>query len=277
MVWVVSHVKHQLVEAGDDGIGHILIKPRPAQNAARALMHHVADDLFIRRDDEAGAVDDAIEQGDMAAFADGGGQCLAEQWRHFHTSQPFGNGGLDHTAQPVIIQTFKDIGEQAGGAIAQTARSAAILTREEAAGRASHIQTAHPPGDDSGGQKVIAQEGGKRVADPILVAGDDGGMWDGQAEGVAEQRGDGKPVGKATDHRRLCKGLHEPDNWMDRTDDPRRHIDARHDDEHASRNHLHLPRIGSRRQQAGRRPLEKPVCVPGYGVTPPVRPSCRTG
>src|SRR3546814_987167 len=46
-------------------------------------------------------------------------------------------------------------------------------------------------------------EASKALADAVLVAGDNGGMRDRQAERVTEQGGDGEPVGQPADQRRL--------------------------------------------------------------------------
>ena len=57
-------------------------------------------------------------------------------------------------------------------------------------------------------RKFSLEEVGERLADPVLVARDDRGVRDRQAERMAEQRGDREPVGKAADHRRFGEGLH---------------------------------------------------------------------
>src|SRR3712207_8646225 len=40
----------------------------------------------------------------------------------------------------------------------------------------------HPPRDHGRDEEISAQEGGERAADPVLVARDDGGVRDGEAE-----------------------------------------------------------------------------------------------
>ena len=79
---------------------------------------------------------------------------------------------------------------------------------QEAADRAGEVDVAHPPRDHRRDQEIVLEEGGQRVADAVLVARDDRGVRDRQAERMAEQGGDREPVGQAADHRRLGEGLH---------------------------------------------------------------------
>ena len=78
---------------------------------------------------------------------------------------------------------------------------------EEAAGRAGDVEPLHPPRDHRRDQEILLEEAGERLADPVLVARDDRGVRDRQAERMAEQGGDREPVGEAADHRRLGEGL----------------------------------------------------------------------
>ena len=94
------------------------------------------------------------------------------------------------------------------GAVAD-ARPSPCGRLEEAADRAGEVDVAHPPRDHRGDQEIVLEEVGERVADPVLVARDDRGVRDRQAERVAEQGGDREPVGEAADHRRLGEGLDE--------------------------------------------------------------------
>ena len=59
----------------------------------------------------------------------------------------------------------------------------------------------------AGDEEILLEEIGQRLADAVLVARDDRGVGDGQAERVAEQSGDREPVGQPADHRRLGERL----------------------------------------------------------------------
>ena len=57
--------------------------------------------------------------------------------------------------------------------------------------------------NDFPGQKVVLDKVAQRDADPFLVARHDGGVRNRHPERVAEQRGDGEPVGESAHQRRL--------------------------------------------------------------------------
>ena len=67
---------------------------------------------------------------------------------------------------------------------------------------------AHPFCDGIPGEEARLDELAERLAELGLALGDDGGVGDGHAERVAEQRDDGEPVGEPADHRGLGRGLH---------------------------------------------------------------------
>ena len=152
----------------------------------------------------------AVEDRDMAVAVDRGLQRLAEDRRDVERAQPHRHRGADHAAQPLGIERSDEVGDQPRRAETQPAALLRTLAGcgEEAAGCAGEVQPSHPSRHDRGSEEVLAQEGGEAVADPVLVARDDRGVRDGQAERVAEQRGHREPVGQPADHRRFGKGAH---------------------------------------------------------------------
>ena len=60
----------------------------------------------------------------------------------------------------------------------------------------------------AGDQEILLQEIRQRFADAVLVARDDRGVRDGEAERVAEQGRHREPVGKAADHRGFGERFH---------------------------------------------------------------------
>ena len=131
---------------------------------------------------------------------------MAEQRRDFDLAQARRDRALDDAAEPLVVEAFEDVGDQARRAGAD-ARAFAGRGLEEAAGRAGDVDVAHPPRDHRRDQEILLEEIGERLADPVLVARDDRGVRDRQAERMAEQRGDREPVGEAADHRRLGEGV----------------------------------------------------------------------
>src|SRR3546814_3304856 len=69
----------------------------------------------------------------------------------------------------------------------------------------------HPLGHGSGGQEARLDELAEGLSELLLALGDDRRVGDGQPERVAEQRHHREPVGQATHHRRLRRGLHVPE------------------------------------------------------------------
>src|SRR5689334_13652348 len=63
--------------------------------------------------------------------------------------------------------------------------------------------------DDFPRQEVALHERAERSPDTILLRRHDRRVWDRQAERMAEQRGDGEPVGDAADHRRFHRRARE--------------------------------------------------------------------
>ena len=86
---------------------------------------------------------------------------------------------------------------------------------EEAADRAGDVDSRIRRATTEGVRKLSLQEIGERVADPVLVARDDRGVRDRQAERVAEQGGDREPVGDAADQAGLGEGAHEAPGGME--------------------------------------------------------------
>ena len=135
------------------------------------------------------------------------GQRVAEQRRHFHALRSRLEIAL--LTSPPSRSSSRLSNRSAisrAGALAD-ARFLALRRLEEAAGRAGEVDVAHPPRDHRRDQEILLEEGGQRLADAVLVARDDRGVRDRQAERVAEQGGDREPVGQAADHRRLGEGL----------------------------------------------------------------------
>ena len=100
-----------------------------------------------------------------------------------------------------------------------------------------------------GDQEIVAQEIGERVADPVLVARDDRGVRDRQAERVAEQRGHREPVGQPADHRRFGKGADKAPGRMTIAQRARDQKKPGHRHQQRGRDHPHAP---ERRRRGGR-------------------------
>ena len=83
--------------------------------------------------------------------------------------------------------------------------------RQPRGGAGHDTRRAHPLGDDVGTQEVLLHEGAQRLAELVLARGDDRGVGNRDAQGVAKERGDREPVGQAPDHGGLGAGAQVAD------------------------------------------------------------------
>ena len=74
---------------------------------------------------------------------------------------------------------------------------------------ARHIEPCEHAGNLVRRDDMGRDEPPQRAAEPVLLARDDGGVRDRQAERVAEQRGDREPVGDAADEPGLGGGFQQ--------------------------------------------------------------------
>jgi hypothetical protein len=65
--------------------------------------------------------------------------------------------------------------------------------------------------NDLGNKKIALDEGTKRTSDPIFVARQNGGVGNGNPEGVTEQDCDREPVGQPSDNRGFRPRAHQLD------------------------------------------------------------------
>ena len=113
---------------------------------------------------------------------------------------------------------------------------------QEASGRGRRRRVAHPPRDHRGDQEILLEEAGERLADAVLVARDDRGVRDRQAERMAEQGGHREPVGEAADHRRLGERLDIAERGICVLEARGREEDRGHHHQQAGRDDLHALR-----------------------------------
>ena len=175
---------------------------------------------------------------------------MAEERRHFHLAQPRRDRALDNAAQTLVVEAFENVGDQPRGAGAN-ARPFAGGGLQKTSGRARDVEALHPPRDHRGDQEILLEEAGERFADAVLVARNDRGVRDRQAERMAEQGGHREPVGEAADHRCLRERLHIAKRGISVLECARREEDRGHHDQQAGRDHLHALSARLRRVEAG--------------------------
>ena len=124
----------------DDRVGELRVEAGELEDPAGALVDHVADHVLIGVERAAGPGDDAVDQRHVALLGDRRLERLAEQRRDLDPAHPLGDRGLDHAAQPLLVERLEDVGEQARAALAQPALARRL--GEEAADRAGDVDAA---------------------------------------------------------------------------------------------------------------------------------------
>ena len=115
---------------------------------------------------------------------------------------------LDEPADGVLHVAVVEHLDRAAHPVGQRAGRPAGVVRhgQPAAEPLADVDAGQSLGDHLAGQEVALDELAEAAPDLVLAPGDDRRVRDGQAERVAEQRGDGEPVGQRADHRRLGAG-----------------------------------------------------------------------
>ena len=241
------HLDRQLPQAVDDRVGELGVEPGELQHPVGLLVHHLADQLLVGVERARHPADRRLEHRHVAVLVDRRGERVAEQRR-----RPPSCAAAVEIAPLTIPPSRSSSRLSKMSAISREAPArmrVAFAGRrlEEAAGRAGDVDALHPPRDDRRDQEILLEEVGERFADAVLVARDDRGVRDRQAERMAEQRGDREPVGEAADHRRLGERLHVGEPGIVR-------LERARDDEHRR----HRPPAGrSRRPSCPARPAAR--------------------
>ena len=136
----------------------------------------------------AAAFDEAVQ----GAGDDLAGAGAAEHPRH---------NARDQAAGAAVFHCCEDARQQAGERSGGWAGGGRI--GQEAMQDAGQVEPGQNIGDFLGGKDVGRDEAAERGAEPLLLPRDDGGVRDGDAKRVAEQRGDREPVGDAADESGL--------------------------------------------------------------------------
>ena len=125
---------------------------------------------------------------------------MPEQRRDFRPAQPRRNRSFDDAAEPLVVEAFEDVGDQARRACADSRLLLLAWGLQEMADGAGDVDVAHSARDDRRDQEIFLEEARERLTDTVLVARDDRGVRDWEAKRMAEQRGDREPVGKSAHH-----------------------------------------------------------------------------
>ena len=98
----------------------------------------------------------------------------------------------------LVVEQLHDNSQHCGGLIGDP--GCVLRFREPLTQPAGHLCITHLGLDHIGREEVLPHEGPEPFTQLVLLALDDGRVRDLEPEWVAEQRGDGKPVGQGADH-----------------------------------------------------------------------------
>ena len=212
-----TDVPEQTLHRRDDALIDLLVDD--ARHPPGALGSHlVADQLPVVRDGLGREPHRLTQEILVPAAGDDERQRPAQRRGDADGVEPLAHARLDHRPEIVVGQTLEGL--------RQTARNGpgdatpVFDLAEPARGPLGDAHAPQPCGQHVPCQEVILDEVPQCATEPVLPRGDDSGMWDGQAERVAEQRGDGEPVRQAADERGLGGGPDEPHPGQARFEDP---------------------------------------------------------
>ncbi len=188
------------------------------------LLDARANRLAVLIDDARRELDDLVEHFLMPIVLRHHGQHLSQHRREVHRAHALGETAIDDGLHVLVTQHVRRRADGRRGAPRDRAR---VLGVGEPLGQtAAHVERAEPVFDHVARQEVALHERAERAPHAILLGGDDRRVRNRNAERMAEQRGDGEPVGQAADH----SGLHR------RTNDPQPRVpnleNARDDEQH---------------------------------------------
>ena len=183
----------QLVE---DAVVDRLGNP-PGRLLVEAIAEHRP--VVVEKADE--SAHDAVEHPLVMAALHRHIDCLAEQRCHLGPRQALLHRRSERLLNIAVVEHLDDTAEGVGGGLGGALGVGRLgQPPTEALGDARRRE---PLADDVGREEVALHEVAEAAADVVLAARDDRRVGDRDAERVAEQGGDGEPVGEGADHRRL--------------------------------------------------------------------------
>ena len=170
---------------GDDGAQLLLLRYEELAELGEDEGQHVL-------------VSAAVKQAVQGAGDDGAGAAAAE-----HARDEAG----DQAAGAAVLHGRQQAGQKAGEGLGGGPGGGRI--GEEAVQDAGQVDPGQGAAQLGLREDVGGDEAAEGAAEPLLLGGNDGGVGDGQPQRMAEQGGDGEPVGHAADEPGLGRGLQQ--------------------------------------------------------------------
>ena len=115
---VGAHLDGQLAQAVDDRVGELGVEPGELEHPVGPLVDHVADQRLVGVERARHPADRRLEHRHVAVLVDRRGERVAEQRRDLHLAQARGDRALDEAAEPLVVEAFENVGDEARGAVA---------------------------------------------------------------------------------------------------------------------------------------------------------------
>ena len=204
-----------------------------------------------------------VEQALVPALLGDGAQQARRQRRQLDPLQLGHDPLADEALQAGLVDGAQGLRQQPQHEVRQ--RRAALAVGQPVGHEGGEIDVAQPRLDRLGRQEIGLDEFAQRVGDAQVVARDDGGVRDRQAERPAEQGDDGVPVGEPAHGRGRGEGRDVAPGPVPRLEMPRHDEQRRREDQQRRRRELDAAQI------AGALRRSRLSCSP----TRPARSDCR--
>jgi len=185
VVGIGSHVGEQFVEAVEDLVGDAIVETGPAHHGIGTVADDVSNHHLIAIQCAIGPSNGGIDQRAMTIFSHDYFENLAQGCGDIEIDSLFFDRALEHGAETVLVERGDRVPEKPRGTKFQPAFTAAWRL-QKASYAAGQIDVAHALGHQTRDQEIVLEKIRKRVADPVLVAGDDGSVRYGQTHGMPE-------------------------------------------------------------------------------------------
>ena len=193
----IAHLDQRAEQAVEHFFGDHPVDPF-GDPARGSLRHFFGEQVFVAREPRLALFDGLRQQRLRLALRPQDRQQLRGDRRRRNRQRRLLRDGPDRFADPLQRQRLGDVRQLQRHIVAQPLGIGRL--GEPLGERAHHVYPRQALVHHRRGEEIIGDEIAQRLADPILVVGDDAGVRYRQAERAPEQCDDGEPVGAGADH-----------------------------------------------------------------------------
>ena len=197
-------------EDAEDAVGYLCAEDPTDELAALGadlVLDELVKSVVPGLDPGAELLDEEVEHFLVSAALDKGPQRAGDDDSGAGAAEQAGGEAAHGTARATVLDSGEEAGEHFGKGLG--GGPGGVLVEKEAGEDGRDVEAGEDAADFGGGDDVPGDEAAESAAEAHFLAGDDGGVGDGDAERVAEEGGDGEPIGDAADEAGLGAGLEE--------------------------------------------------------------------